>query len=92
MKKKILVILGLMLLSVSILDAAPGQLGNVTGGLKSIKDTLFQIARVVAAIGLLVIGIRYFFDQSGHRTVPWGWVVGAILIGATPTILGWFGL
>ena len=90
MKKQILIILGLMLLSVSMLDA--GGLGGVTGGLTTIKTTLFTIAKIVAGIGLLVIGIRYFFDQSGHRTVPWGWVVGAILIGAADTILGWFGL
>jgi RsiW-degrading membrane proteinase PrsW (M82 family) len=90
MKTKLLTILGLILLFSLSLDAA--GLTQVTTSATDFKNTLFTLAKVIAAIGLLFIVIRYFMQQSEQRSMPWGWVIAAIILGAIEEILTMFGI
>ena len=90
MKTKLFTILGLLLfLSLSLSGAG---LDQVKTSANSLKDTLFGLARIIAAIGLLFIIIRYFMQQSEQRSIPWGWVIAAILLGSVEEILTMFGI
>ena len=90
MKTKLLTLLGLLLLLT--LDLAAGGLSQVTTSANDFKDTLFTLAKVIAAIGLLFIVIRYFMQQSEQRAMPWGWIIAAIILGAVEEILTMFGI
>ena len=90
MTTKIFTIIGFILLLSLGLDAA--GLTQVTTSANSLKTTLTTLAKIIAAIGLLFIVIRYFMQQSGQRTMPWDWVIAAIILGATEEILLMFGI
>jgi len=90
MKSKLFTILGLLLFLSLNLDAA--GLTQVTTSATSLKTTLTTLAKIIAAIGLLFIIIRYFMQQSEQRSMPWGWVIAAILLGSVTEILTMFGI
>jgi len=90
MKTKLLTLIGLLLLLT--LDLAAGGLTQVTTSANSLKTTLTTLAKIIAAIGLLFIVIRYFMQQSEQRSIPWGWVIAAILLGSVDEILKMFGI
>lgn len=90
MKTKLFTILGLILLLSLGADAA--GLSQLTTSATSLKTTLTTLAKIIAAIGLLFIIIRYFMQQSEQRSLPWGWVIAAILLGSIDEILTLFGI
>ena len=90
MKTKLFTILGLILLFSLNLDAA--GLTQLTTSATDLRTTLTTLAKIIAAIGLLFIIIRYFMQQSEQRSIPWGWVVAAILLGSVDEILTIFGI
>lgn len=90
MKTKLFTILGFILLFSLSLDAA--GLSQLTTSATDLKTTLFTLAKIIAAIGLLFIIIRYFMQQSEQRSIPWGWVIAAILLGSIEEILTMFGI
>ena len=90
MKTKLFTILGLILLFSLNLDAA--GLSQLTSSATDLRTTLTTLAKIIAAIGLLFIIIKYFMQQSEQRSIPWGWVVAAILLGSVDEILTLFGI
>jgi len=90
MKTKLFTILGLILLFSLNLDAA--GLSQLTTSATDLRTTITTLAKIIAAIGLLFIIIRYFMQQSEQRSIPWGWVVAAILLGSIDEILTIFGI
>ena len=90
MKTKLFTLLGLLLLLT--LDLTAGGLTQVTTSATDFKTTLLTLAKIIAAIGLLFIVIRYFMQQSEQRSMPWGWVIAAIILGAIEEILTMFGI
>ena len=87
---KIFTILGIVLIFSLGLNA--GGLTQVTTSATDLKTTLTTLAKIIAAIGLLFIIIRYFMQQSEQRSIPWGWVIAAILLGSVDEILSIFGI
>ena len=65
---------------------------GLTDGANKFKEQIYLLVKVIAAIGLAVIIAMYLADKSSTRSIPWGWLTGAVLFGASETILGWFGL
>ena len=94
MKLRIFTMIGMVLLLTLGLDAAGagGGLTTATTAIQSLKTTLTNLAKIVAGIGLIFIAIRYFMQQSEQRSIPWGWVIAAIVIGSANEILGLFNL
>jgi len=93
MKLRIFTMIGMVLLLTLGLDAAAGGgLTTATTAIKSLRSTLTDLAKIVAGIGLIFIAIRYFMQQSEQRSIPWGWVIAAVVIGSATDILKLFGL
>lgn len=88
--KKTMIIIGLVLLF--SIDIFASGLTQVTTSANDLKGTLETLAKIIAAIGLLFIIIRYFMQTSENRSIPWGWVIAAILLGSVTEILGMFGI
>jgi len=92
MKLRIFTMIGMVLLLTLGLDAAGGGLGGVTTAAEGLKTTLHNLAVIIASLGLLFIIIRYFMQQSEQRSIPWGWVIAAIMLGSSQEILDLFGI
>ena len=92
MKLRIFTMIGMVLLLTLGLDAAGGGLTGVTTTATSLRGTLETLAKIVAAIGLIFIVIRYFMQQSEQRSIPWGWVIAAIMLGSITEILTLFNI
>ena len=90
MKTKLLTLLGLLLLLT--LGLAAGGLDQVATSANNFKDTLTTLAKAMAVIGLLFLVIRYFTKSAEVRTIPWGWIVAAIILGSIDEILPMFGI
>jgi len=90
MKTKLLTTIGIFLLLSIGLNAA--GLDQLNTSAKDFKTSMETLAKVIAALGLLFIVIRYFMDKSEQRSIPWGWVVGAIILGSVSEILALFGI
>jgi len=90
MKQKLFMIFGIIL--IITLNLSAGGLTQVTTSANDLKTTLLTLAKIIAAIGLLFIIIRYFIQTSEQRSIPWGWVIAAILLGSVDEILSMFGI
>jgi len=87
---KILFMLGLLALVGTELYAA--GLEDVKTKVEDVRDDLLLLMKVLAAIGLLFIIGSYTLSTDENKRFPWKWVIGALAIGAFPSILEMFGL
>lgn len=88
--KQIFLVLVLSLLaSVSVYA---GGLDTTVSNATTFKDTLIKLAKVVAIIGLVLLATRYFMQTAENRTIPWGWIIAAIILGSIDDIMTMFGI
>jgi type IV secretory pathway VirB2 component (pilin) len=70
----------LLMLFVADLAFAEGQLSGITTTFETAKDTLVTIAKTLAIIGLIILGIKYWYTRQASMVDIGLWVVGVVVV------------